>query len=265
MSRAPAPHLSQLSTRWSLVRRAHADDPEARRAAVAELLAAYQGAIRGYLGRLSRGPEAVDELYQEFAVRLCGGKFGAADPGRGRFRDLLATALRNLARDHHARKRPVQPAAEALAGLARPDPAAAEDEFLTFYRQHLFRDALDRLADDPHPNARVWAAALRLAFADPAAPDAALAARLGPGVGPLTPGRFRKRLWEARRAYARHLVRAVADTLDPPTAEALADELEVLGVLDPCRAALGEWAAGRAGLRPPAGGPQPGHAHQGQG
>lgn len=240
-------HLSQLATRWSLVRRAHGADAASRQTALAELLAVYEGAIRRYLGRLVRDPHAADELYQEFAVRLCGGDFHAADPQRGRFRSLLATALRNLTRDYFSRRRPEPLPDGAMPALADSTPESAEQEFLTLYRQRLFREALDLLAGDRHPNARVWTAALRLAFADPDAPDAVLADRLADETGPLTPAQFRKRLWEARRAYTGHLVRVVAGTLSEPSAAALADELLVLGVLAPCRSALSEWVSARGG------------------
>lgn len=244
---APAQnHLSQLSTRWSLVRRVHAADAATRRMALAELLAIYEPAIRGYLGRMVRDPHAADELYQEFAVRLCRGDFHAADPQRGQFRALVAAAVRNLTRDHFSR-RPTGCLSDGVVPAVADPPPELEEEFLTLYRQRLFGEALDLLAVDRHPQARVWAAALRLAFADPDAPDAVLADRLAAEAGPLSPAQFRKRLWEARRAYTRYLVHAVAETLSDPTAAALADELLVLGVLAPCRAAVDEWVGGRGG------------------
>ena len=68
---------------------------------------------RAYLGRALGDPEAADEVFQEFALRLLRGDLRRADPERGRFRDLVKTAVFHLIVDHRrrqqARPRPLDP------------------------------------------------------------------------------------------------------------------------------------------------------------
>src|SRR5262249_8557577 len=74
--------LNRIPTLWSLVCRAHRDPPEEARAARRQLLERYGGAIRRYLRRLLRDPNAADEVFQEFALQLLQGDLRGADPGR---------------------------------------------------------------------------------------------------------------------------------------------------------------------------------------
>ena len=64
----------------------------------------YAKAIRGYVGALIREEQDADEVAQEVLVRLLRGDFGRADPERGRFRDLLRVAVRNLVRNFYNSK-----------------------------------------------------------------------------------------------------------------------------------------------------------------
>ena len=86
--------LGSLATRWSLVRRAHQGPAPAAADARKALVLRYASAIRGYVGAMTRDDELSDEIAQDVVVRMLGGDFGGADPDRGRFRDLLKTALR---------------------------------------------------------------------------------------------------------------------------------------------------------------------------
>ncbi|MEZ6097091.1 MAG: sigma factor [Pirellulaceae bacterium] len=51
-----------------------------------------------------KNPDQADELAQDAMVRLLKGDFAGADPGRGRFRDLLKTAIRNMARNYWSKE-----------------------------------------------------------------------------------------------------------------------------------------------------------------
>lgn len=109
-------------THWSLVRRAGSeDDAEARRAALEELLKRYRPALKKYLvfGR-RMDEEAAEELLQEFIVGKVLEKhlIARAEPGKGRFRDLLVTALKrfHIDRIRHA------------ARLAQKERPMGEDE-----------------------------------------------------------------------------------------------------------------------------------------
>src|SRR5262245_65506349 len=96
----PGQRLSQISTLWSEVVRAHGGQPDAIDAARRLLLDRYCGAAYRYLLGAARDPDAADELYQEFCLRVLRGDFRKASPGRGRLRRLLKTALFHLVVKH---------------------------------------------------------------------------------------------------------------------------------------------------------------------
>jgi DNA-directed RNA polymerase specialized sigma24 family protein len=60
-----------------------------------------------------RNPDTAGDLAQEFALRFLRGAFRHADPGRGRFRDYMKTALIHLVNDYRsarsASSRPLPP------------------------------------------------------------------------------------------------------------------------------------------------------------
>ena len=64
--------LSQIQTLWTLVRHAH-QVPEGSPTAQKELLDRYGGAVERYLLGALRDPDAADEVFQEFAIRLLKG------------------------------------------------------------------------------------------------------------------------------------------------------------------------------------------------
>src|SRR4051812_47381138 len=88
--------LDQISTAWTLVARAHHGPADAEATAQAALVERYQAGVYRYLLAATREPDAADELFQEFALRLVRGDFGRADRARGRFRDYVKSALINL-------------------------------------------------------------------------------------------------------------------------------------------------------------------------
>ena len=120
---APVPLLAHLSTRWTWLNMAHSGPPAAARSAVGWLVERYRPAAVRYLRGAVRDPDAAEDLFQEFTVRLTRGDFRSADPGRGRFRDFLRTALARLAADHYrgAARRPAQgPVPDPADPRARP-------------------------------------------------------------------------------------------------------------------------------------------------
>src|SRR5437660_9775525 len=83
--------LSQLSTCWTLLGQAHAGAGDLESRAQAALIERYQGAVYRYLMGILRDPDAADEVFQEFALRIVRGDFHKADPARGRFRHYVKT------------------------------------------------------------------------------------------------------------------------------------------------------------------------------
>lgn len=85
-------------TRWSLLGRAAASDDAVRRRALGEFIDLYLAALRQFLVRGMRIDRTqAEDLLQEFMLaKVIGGDLlSAADPARGRFRNLLIRALRN--------------------------------------------------------------------------------------------------------------------------------------------------------------------------
>src|SRR5437868_1827150 len=137
-------HLSQISTQWTMLLRAHASPDDRAVAAQHALLLRYGGAVGRYLLGAVRDPDAAAELAQEFAVRFLRGDFRGADPGRGRFRDYLKTALIHLATDHH-RSRQAGPRS-LPPDAAAPETSEDEDAFVAGWRAELLDRTWDALA-----------------------------------------------------------------------------------------------------------------------
>ena len=71
------PHLSQMSTQWTMVFQAHSGDPDEAHIAASRLMCRYAGAVHRYLLKALKDPDAADELDQEFALRFLRGRFQA--------------------------------------------------------------------------------------------------------------------------------------------------------------------------------------------
>jgi RNA polymerase sigma-70 factor (ECF subfamily) len=237
-------HLSQISTSWTVLHQAHRGPAEAVVEAQRRLLQRYGAAIYRYLLGALRDPDAADELFQELALRIVRGDFQRADPERGRFRDLLKTALFHLIVDHQRRGRrqpaplpcePQSPAPEAV-------PAQAEAQFLTIWRAELLARAWDALADFERQTGQPLHTVLRFRVdhAEMTSPEMAqhLSARLARTVSSEW---VRKRLHFARERFTDYLLEEVAQSLAEPSLEALEQELIDLSLHDRCRSALARW------------------------
>jgi RNA polymerase sigma factor (sigma-70 family) len=253
-----AVNLSQLSTVWTDLHAAHTADAVKAKAAQERLLERYGPAIRRYLQGATRDTHAADDLSQEFAVRLVSGNFGGVSADRGRFRNFLKTVLYRLVVDWQRRQKRLAPSPEAL-GL--PEPAAvadaapfaeAEAEYLAACKQELFEQAWAGLKESEARRGKPLYAVLRLRTDQPDLRSADLANRLTAELGrPLTAGQVRKYLLEARDRLADGLVTAAALSLEAPTADLLAEDLDELGLGEYCRDALERWARARNGESSP--------------
>jgi RNA polymerase sigma-70 factor (ECF subfamily) len=226
-------HLSQISTLWTMLLRAHTPADDAA-AAQHELLERYGGAVGRYLLGAVHDPDAAAELTQEFAVRFLRGDFRRADPGRGRFRDYLKTALIHLVTDHHRARqgapRPL-PAEVAAASGATDD----EDKFLASWRAEL----LDRTWDDLAASHPTEHAVLMVRVAEPDLPSSEIGERAAERLGrPISAAAARKALQRAHGHFAELLVAEVGRSLDEPTARDLEAELRELDLLRYCRSAM---------------------------
>lgn len=225
--------LSRIATLWTVVFQAHGDAAavDARH----RLMLRYSAAAYRYLLGATRDPDAAADLCQEFAVRFLRGDFRRADPGRGRFRDYVKTALANLVNDHH-RSRQAWPKGMSVDA---PEPAApvepSESDFLGGWRQALLDRTWEALAAD-NPS---YHATLLLRVNEPDLPSPEMAEQLTAQLGkPVSPENVRKMLQRAHGKFAELLLEQVEASLTEPSKDELAEELKALDLLRYCQAAL---------------------------
>ncbi len=237
--------LDAIATRWSLVREAHiAGTPENATVARQALVLRYAKSVRRYIGGIVRNTEDADELTQDAIVRLMKGDFAGADPGRGRFRDLLKTAVRNMVHSHWAkanRRRPADADLDALAGDDdRRDPIW-EAEFQSGVLDHVWA-ALREFERNTPTNPAYTLLKLRTEFPEASSED--LAAKLGAKLGrAVRADSGRQMLRRARLRFAEALVDEIASCLADPSPARVAEELADLGLLDHVRDFLpADWA-----------------------
>jgi RNA polymerase sigma-70 factor (ECF subfamily) len=232
--------LSRVETHWTLLFRAGAG-PD--RDAAAQLLLRYYAAAYRYLLSMVRDPAAAEELTQEFAVRFLRGDFRRADPGRGRFRDFLKTALRHLVIDHWRRRgreqAPLPPDAVPEVAAAPAELEALDQQFLQRWREELLAQAWGALRAVQEETGQPFHTVLRWKAEVQGLSAAELAGRLGAAQGrAYSEVAARKLLQRARRRFAELLVEEVAHSLPGCTPAELEQELIDLDLLSYCRSAL---------------------------
>jgi DNA-directed RNA polymerase specialized sigma24 family protein len=224
--------LSRIETHWTAVLRAHGESAGGAKAARDGLLLRYTGAVYRYLLGAVRDADVAADLCQEFAVRFLRGDFRRAAPEKGRFRDYVKVALVNLANDHH-RARQAGPRPLAVDAAAPELPS--EDDFVGGWRQSVLDQTWKALAE-ANPT---FHAVLRLRTENAEMPSNEMAERLTAELGkPMTGENVRKSLQRAHGKFAELLLDQVAESLDDPTPEDLAAELEALDLLRYCKSAL---------------------------
>lgn len=100
------------TTRWSLIAAAAREQPVLAHDALEQLCRTYRPPVLAYLRHCGHPIEDAEDLTQAFFMHFIErGWYRDADPGRGRFRALLLTALRRFALDftdgQHRAKRDV--------------------------------------------------------------------------------------------------------------------------------------------------------------
>jgi RNA polymerase sigma-70 factor (ECF subfamily) len=236
--------ISKISTTWTLLAKAHQPPGEGVAAAQLALVQRYQGAVYRYLLGATRDPDAADELFQEFALRLIQGAFRRADPTRGRFRDYLRTALYRLVADYHKQQRKRPPSLDETAPqptAPAPSPTENDEQFLQSWREELLARAWTALADAARQDRQPYYEVLKFRAENMRATSAEMAERLTEKLRPerpYTPTGIRKTLQRARERFANLLIEEVAHSLDQPTDAGLEQELIDLGLRRYCRPVL---------------------------
>jgi hypothetical protein len=230
--------LDGIETRWSLVRRAHAQGEGASVAqARGVLVMRYAPAIRRYVGGIVRDGDGTDEVAQDVIVRLLKGDFAGADPNRGRFRDLLKTAIRNMVRNHWAKEHRRRSAPVDFDKLADTNDAKLDAAWLAAWQTNVLDHAWAALKDFERANPGNPAYTLlkwRTDFPDETSDQ--LAARLSAKLGTtIQPANARQILRRARVRFADLLMKEIALGLDDATPPQIEEELAALGLLEHVR------------------------------
>ncbi|MBL8814001.1 MAG: hypothetical protein JNM43_27780 [Planctomycetaceae bacterium] len=233
--------IEAIQTRWSLIRSAHLQgQPESASEARRLLVMRYAPAIRRYVGAIVRDEEEANELSQDVMLRLMRGDFAGADPGRGRFRDLLKTALRNMVRtswQKAGRRKTVDTELELIA----KEDAAQETEWTSQWRKSVLENTWNRMLSEEggKPGPAYLALKLRTEFPDASSEELAekLSGKTGTAV---RADNVRQIIKRARGRFAGHLLDEVRAGLDTESEDRLNEELAALGLLELVRDYLPE-------------------------
>jgi RNA polymerase sigma-70 factor (ECF subfamily) len=238
-------HISQIETLWPMLLQASGGPGGAASAAQHAVLQRYRPAVYRYLLACLGDADSAEELFQEFALRFVRGDFRNANPERGRFRDLLKSALQHLIVDHHKRRQRQHP----LLPPDRPEPAAncdstieSDRQFLEAWRTDLLNRSWDALAEEERRSGRPLYTVLHFRAGNPELRSAQIAEVLGPRLGKeVSADWVRKWLHAARERFAEVLLAEVASSLRQPSADAVECELLDLELFEYCRTALDRW------------------------
>jgi RNA polymerase sigma factor (sigma-70 family) len=231
-----ASRLDGIQTRWSLVRIAHdgSSSPIAENARQ-KLVLRYAKSIRRYIGGIVKSSDDADELAQDAMMRLMKGDFAGADPNRGRFRDFLKTAVRNMIRNHWTKssRRKTTDIDLDLVAKSDSDDSAWDTEWQTT----VLDLAWSRLKDyeRENPGQRAYSL-LKLRAEHPQASSEELAVLYGKKCkADIRADACRQMLRRARFRFAEALVIEIGIGLADPSPERVAEELADLELLEHVR------------------------------
>lgn len=226
--------LDAMTTRWSLVRRAHGESVVSAGQARSELVLRYSAAVRKYIRGIVRDDARGDELAQDAIVRLLSGDFAGADPERGRFRDLLKVAVRNMVRNYWEKENRRRAADFDLNRFDVEDSSPDDSAWEASWRQgalDLAWAALEQFERAQPGSAAFTLLRLRAAFPDASSEE--LAAKLSERTGQtITAEATRQKLRRARVKFAELLIDEIADGLADSSPDAIEDELQSLQLFD---------------------------------
>ena len=239
-----SPRIEAIETQWSMIRRAHHGTFVSGNEAKNAMVMRYSAAIRSYIRAMTRNDEEADELSQDVVVRMLKGDFGGADPDRGRFRDLLKVAVRNMVKNHWAkqnRRRTVDFDVEETGDRGTTEESF-QDPWLDGWKSNILTNAWDALnAYQDSRSGSVAYTVLKLRAEYPDVDSRELASILSRKTGrEFKPDTTRQQLRRARVRFAEFLVEEVAQGLEEATPDRIQDELISLGLYEQIRDVLPE-------------------------
>ncbi len=223
--------LDGLETNWAMIREACRETTLHAAPARAALVIRYLPAISSYVTAIVRNDDLGQDLTQDVCARLMKGDFSTVDEQRGRFRDYLKTAVRNVARSHWRREkvRATETLPEALTSRNSEDEQRWVAAWRTTVLEMTWRamEAWERNTDGA-----IGATLLRIRAEHPDAPIAHIGTQLNnASKTSLSANAVRAQLHRARTKFAQFLVTEVARTLQEPTPDKVQEELGALGLL----------------------------------
>ena len=232
--------IDAIPTRWSLVRHPDAANKPETVAELRRLLVLrYASAVRRYVGAMVQDHDDADELAQDVIMRLMRGDFAGADPSKGRFRDLLKTAIRNMVRNHWDRSNRRKTSDLNLDVVLDSNAAFEQDqEWTSTWQRSVLDHTWARMQAEDQQLAQSGKSSsatklLRLRTAHPEASSEELASLLSEQLGTtIKPDNCRQMLRRARLRFAEHLVDEVRSGLDDESDDRLQEELSALNLLD---------------------------------
>jgi RNA polymerase sigma factor (sigma-70 family) len=232
--------LSKIQTIWGdLFQQSTVDDAGGPSR---DLVLRYYGAVYRYLLGIVRDEEAATDLTQEFAERFLRGDFRKATPERGRFRDFLKVALRNLAMDHFRKQkvRGMQPLPESGFEVGDDSEQRQRDEaFVASFREEVLARTWETMAQEERSSGKPHHTVLRFKIQHADLAGTEMAEQLSVKLGkPVSDASARQMLRRARIQFADLLLDEVSRTLGAPSHEELGQELSDLQLLDYCKSAL---------------------------
>jgi RNA polymerase sigma-70 factor (ECF subfamily) len=244
-------NISQIETLWPVLMQAHGSEPTEVNAAQEQFLMRYQQAVRRYLIACLGNPDAADELWQDFSLRFVRGDFRNANPEKGRFRDLLKSALYHLIVDYHKRRQRGMP----QIGSNAPEPAAdmsstfdSDRQFLDTWRANLLAKAWEALAEEERRTGKLMHTVLHFRALNPDMRSAQMALELSGRLGrEVSADWVRKWLHIAREKFAEYLLSEVSVSLSDTSTDAVEQELIDLELYQYCKIALDRWRQGGQG------------------
>ena len=233
-SRFDPSRLDAISSRWTLLQRAHQGSTTSAQEARNTLVLRYLPAARRYVEALMQNKQDAEDLVQDLVVRLLAGDFAGADPQRGRFRDLLKVAIRNMVHNYWSRSNRRRHVDIDLDIFAAETANENDDAWLAAWRGSVLDLAWKALQKEEETRAGTMPyTLLRLRTAHPGDTSERLAERLSKKMGKaVRADAVRQQLRRARLRFADLLISEIADNFDEPTPERIEDELVALGLLD---------------------------------
>ncbi len=185
--------------------------------------------MRRYVGAIIRQGDDADELAQEVVLRLMRGDFAGADPTKGRFRDFLKIAVRNMIHNHWAKSNRRQ--TETLAAEPLSTDTERDQAWLGVWQKSVLDHALESCRAEESTSGAYTLLKLRIEF--PEATSETLAEKLSAKLKvAIKPDACRQMLRRARFKLAEALVDEIKNGLDDESPARVLDELAALGLLE---------------------------------